>query len=101
MARQATGLVSQKGEGERSAVERIAAFAAEHIGYEGGLDQPMSWDRVVQKFHWLSEAFADEDLRGKLIHAVQQLDSRPISDLMDLLAQVRPTAVFPKTRAGI
>jgi hypothetical protein len=32
---------------------------------------------------------------------VQQLDSRPISDLMDLLAQVRPTAVFPKTRAGI
>jgi 2-methylcitrate dehydratase len=26
----------------------------EHIGYEGGLDQPMSWDRVVEKFHWLS-----------------------------------------------
>jgi len=45
----------------------------EHIGYEGGLDQPMSWDRVVQKFHWLSEAFAGGDLRSKLIEAVQQM----------------------------
>jgi 2-methylcitrate dehydratase len=101
MARQATGLVSQKGEGERSAVERIAAFAAEHIGYEGGLDQPMSWDRVVQKFHWLSEAFADEGLRGKLIKAVQGLDAHPISAVMDLLAQVRPSETYPRAIAGI
>jgi hypothetical protein len=35
----------------------------EHIGYEGGLDNPLSWDSVVEKFHWLSEACADEDLR--------------------------------------
>jgi hypothetical protein len=61
----------------------------------GGLDQPMSWDRVIEKFHWLSEAFADEDLRNKLIQPVQQLDVRSISDLMDLRAQVQPTAVFP------
>ena len=73
----------------------------EHLGYEGGLDQPMSWDRVVEKFHWLSEAFAEEDLRNRLIQAVQQLDLRPTSDLMDLLAQVRPTAVFPSTHPGI
>jgi 2-methylcitrate dehydratase len=73
----------------------------EHIGYEGGLDQPMSWDRVVEKFHWLSERFADENLRSKLIGTVQQLDAQPISALMDLLAQVRPTAAYPKTRAGI
>jgi 2-methylcitrate dehydratase len=73
----------------------------EHLGYEGGLDQPMSWDRVVEKFHWLSEAFAEEDLRNRLIQAVHQLDVRPISDLMDLLAQVRPTAVFPRTHPGI
>ena len=58
----------------------------EHIGYEGGLDQPMSWDRVVEKFHWLSERFADENLRSKLIGTVQQLDAQPISALMDLLA---------------
>ena len=73
----------------------------EHIGYEGGLDNPMSWDRVVEKFHWLSEGFADDDLRDRLIETVQQLDTRPVSDLMNLLAQVRSTAVFPKTHPGI
>jgi 2-methylcitrate dehydratase len=46
----------------------------EHLGYEGGLDKPMSRDRVVEKFHWLSQAFAEEDLRNRLIQAVQQLD---------------------------
>ena len=73
----------------------------EQLGYEGGLANPMSWERTVEKFHWLSEPFADEDLRGRLIEAVQQLDSRRISDLMVLLAQVRPTAVFPAIHPGI
>jgi 2-methylcitrate dehydratase len=35
----------------------------EHIGYEGGIDSPMSWDRVVEKFYWLSEASAEASLR--------------------------------------
>jgi 2-methylcitrate dehydratase len=73
----------------------------EHLGYEGGLDNPMSWGRIVEKFHWLSEAFADEDLRERLIRAVERLDTAPVSDLIGLLAQVRPTAVFPKTHPGI
>jgi 2-methylcitrate dehydratase len=73
----------------------------EQVGYEGGLTTPMSWDRTVEKFHWLSESFADEDLRGRLIEAVQQLDSRRTSELTDLLAQVRPAAVFPETHPGI
>jgi hypothetical protein len=72
-------------------------LAKEQLGWEGGLANPMSWDRTMEKFHWLSEPFADEDLRNRLIETVQQLDTRPISDLMDLLAQVRPTVVFPKT----
>ena len=76
-------------------------LAIEHIGYEGGLDKPMSWDRVVEKFHWLSEAYADEELRGRIIDAVQKIDARPISHLMGLLAQVRPSAVYPITRHGI
>jgi 2-methylcitrate dehydratase len=79
--------------------ERV--FLKEQHGYEGGLNNPMSWDRTVQKFHWLSEPFADEDLRNRLIQLVQQLDVRPISDLMDLLAQVRCTAAFPRTHPGI
>ena len=73
----------------------------EQLGYEGGLTNPMSWERTVEKFQWLSEPFADDDLRSKLIAAVQQLDALPISDLTDLLARVRPTAVFPAIRRGI
>src|SRR5579863_8789717 len=73
----------------------------EQVGYEGGLTNPMSWDRTVEKFHWLSEPFADSDLRKRLIEAVQQLDERPITDLMDLLSQVRPAAFFPATHPGI
>jgi len=73
----------------------------EHIGYEGGIDNPMSWNRVVEKFHWLSEQFADASLRYELIHAVQELDAKPISALLDLLGMVRPTAAFRKTHHGI
>jgi hypothetical protein len=32
---------------------------------------------------------------------VHQIDAGPISDLMDLLAQVRPSAAFPQTLRGI
>ena len=73
----------------------------EQLGYEGGLSNPMSWDRTVEKFHWLSEPFAGQDLRSRLIEAVQQLDVRPISDLMNLLGQVQPAAVFPAIHPGI
>ncbi len=76
-------------------------FTKEQKGYEGGLTNPLSWDRTVEKFHWLTEAFAGEDLRSRLIGAVQQLDKTALSDLMDLLAQVRPTAVFPRNHPGI
>jgi hypothetical protein len=50
----------------------------------------MSWNRVVEKFDRLSEAYADDSLRGRIIEAVLQLDARPISDLMDLLARFVP-----------
>jgi 2-methylcitrate dehydratase len=76
-------------------------FVKEQNGYEGGLTNPMSWERTVEKFHWLAEAFADEELRSRLIGAVERLDTLELSDLTDLLAQVRPTAVFPTTHPGI
>jgi hypothetical protein len=50
---------------------------------------------------WLSEVFADEGLRSKLIKAVKELDTHPISAVMDLLAQVRPSEKYPRTIAGI
>jgi 2-methylcitrate dehydratase len=83
----------------RTKDERV--FVKEQHGYEGGLNNPMSWDRTVEKFHWLSEACADEGLRNRLVQVVEQLDARPISDLTDLLAQVRRSAAFARTHPGI
>jgi 2-methylcitrate dehydratase len=77
------------------------ALVKEHLGYEGGLDQPMSWERTVEKFHWLSEPFADSELRKNIIVAVQELDKRPLSNLIKFLAQAHSTAVYPRTHAGI
>jgi 2-methylcitrate dehydratase len=76
-------------------------FVKEQDGYEGGLTNPMSWERTVEKFHWLAEASADEDIRRRLIWAVEQLDTSKLSNLTDLLAMVRPKAVFPPTHRGI
>jgi 2-methylcitrate dehydratase len=76
-------------------------FVKEQNGYEGGLTNPLTWDRTVEKFHWLAEPFAHEGLRNEIISTVQQLDARPLSDLIDLLASVRSTAVFPRTLKGI
>jgi len=76
-------------------------FVKEQNGYEGGLTNPLTWDRTVEKFHWLAEPFADEDLRNEIVSTVQLLDARPISELIDLLAQVSSTTVFPRTLKGI
>jgi 2-methylcitrate dehydratase len=76
-------------------------FVKEQNGYEGGLTNPMSWERTVEKFHWLAEAFADEELRSGIIRAVEQLDTLEVSDLTALLAEVRPNATFPATHRGI
>jgi 2-methylcitrate dehydratase len=73
----------------------------EKLGYEGSLANPMSWERVVEKFHWLSEAYADASLRERLIEVVQTLDERPLSDLMSLLASVKPMATYSTMHLGI
>jgi 2-methylcitrate dehydratase len=70
-------------------------------GYEGGLTNPLTWERTVEKFQWLAEPFASECLRNKIVNTVQQLDAKPISDLMELLAQVSSTVLFPRTLKGI
>jgi 2-methylcitrate dehydratase len=70
-------------------------------GYEGAQDQPLTWKRVVEKFNWLAEPYADAGLREAIITEVEILDQRPISALMSLLARVRPNATFPATLRGI
>jgi 2-methylcitrate dehydratase len=76
-------------------------FAREQRGYEGGLGNPFSWERTVEKFHWLSEPFADGALRTSIIETVETLDQRPISDLMKLLAAVKQKATYPAQSGGI
>jgi len=70
----------------------------EQSDYEGGLGNPLSWEREVEKFNWLSEPFADAALRNGIIELVADLDQHSIEDLMNLLAKVSPRAVFPTTR---
>jgi 2-methylcitrate dehydratase len=76
-------------------------FDREHLGYEGGLSNPLSWERVVEKFNWLSEPFADAALRHNIVEAVMTIDQRPITDLMGLLGKVNPKAVHPAFDPGI
>ena len=73
-------------------------FDREQSDYEGGLGNPLSWEREVEKFNWLSEPFADAALRNDIIELVADLDQYSIEDLMNLLAKVSPRAVFPATR---
>ena len=76
-------------------------FDREQVGYEGGLGNPLSWERAVEKFNWLSEPFADAALRHNIIEAVVKIDERPIADLMGLLGKVNPKAVYPASHPGI
>ena len=76
-------------------------FEREQMGFEGGLGNPLSWERAVEKFNWLSEPFADDALRNNIIEAVMKIDQRPIADLMGLLATVSPKAVHPAFHTGI
>lgn len=54
-------------------------FVKEQNGYEGSLTNSMSWERTVEKFHWLAEASADEELRSRIIGAVEHLDTSRLS----------------------
>jgi len=78
-----------------------STFDREHLGYEGGLGNPLSWGRTVEKFNWLSESFADAALRDNIVEAVMKIDERPMADLMGLLGKVSPKAIHPAFHPGI
>ena len=71
-------------------------FSHQQSDYEGSPTQPLSWDRVVEKFHWLAEPFCDEGLRAEIVEAVERLDDNPIGDLTGLLSAVSPAATRPR-----
>ncbi|MBY8856393.1 MmgE/PrpD family protein [Nocardia sp. CA2R105] len=70
----------------------------EQSDFEGSPTRPMSWERVVDKFHWLGEPFADDGLRGDIITAVEHLQDIPIAELTRLLGAVSPAARRPRSR---
>jgi 2-methylcitrate dehydratase len=59
--------------------------------YEGFLTRPMTWETVSEKFYALSEGYVPPELQRVIISAVANLESMPVSNLMSLLSQVRPT----------
>jgi len=61
----------------------------------------MSWDRVVEKFHWIAEPFADIALRGAIIDAVNRLDEIPVAELAELLSAVSPVTQRARTRGRL
>jgi 2-methylcitrate dehydratase len=73
----------------------------EQSDFEGSPTRPMSWDRVVEKFHWLAEPFADSGLRSEIIHAVRNLEEISVAELAGLLAAVSPRVQRPRTKGRL
>ncbi|MFV8318475.1 MmgE/PrpD family protein [Mycobacterium sp. 23] len=68
------------------------SLSREQSDYEGSPSHPMSWDRVVEKFHWLAEPFCGAGLCGEIIDVVRRIDEIAVRDLTALLGAVSPTA---------
>ena len=71
-------------------MERESRAQSETDRVEGARSRPFTWDRTVEKLHWLAEQYADEGLRGAIIDTVGHLDEAPVSGLTGLLAKVSP-----------
>ena len=65
-------------------------ISREQEDFEGARSRPFTWDRTVEKFHWLAEQYADDGLRGAIVDTVAHLDEVPVSALTGLLAKVSP-----------
>ncbi len=72
-------------------------FSQEQSDYEGSPTRPLSWGRVVDKFHWLAEPFCGAGLRDEIIDAVERLDEIRTGDLTALLGAVSPKATRPRS----
>ena len=73
----------------------------EQSDFEGSPTRPMSWDRVVDKFHWLAEPFADDALRAEIIDAVHRLDDISVAELAALLGRGESIGAAARTRGRL
>jgi 2-methylcitrate dehydratase len=76
-------------------------LSREQKDFEGAPSRPLSWQRTVEKFHWLAEQYASDDLRNTIVETVKHLTDEPVSTLTGLLSQVSPEPRLPKTRSPI
>ncbi|TAM52494.1 MAG: MmgE/PrpD family protein [Paraburkholderia sp.] len=76
-------------------------LSKEHVGFEGGLDNPLTVERTIEKFHWLSEPYAAQSLRDEIVELVMDLQNHSIGEMMGLMMQVSPTKKFAVTHRGI
>jgi 2-methylcitrate dehydratase len=76
-------------------------LSREQTDFEGAPTRPMPRDRVVEKFHWLSEPYADPALRDDIVAVVEELDSHPVAELTALLARVSPTPMRTRSHRFI
>jgi 2-methylcitrate dehydratase len=73
----------------------------EQEDFEGAPTRPLTWSRTVEKFHWLAEQYADDNLRDAIVHTVSRLGDEPVSTLTALLTEVSRQPRLPKTRQAI
>ena len=76
-------------------------FSREQHDFEGSPSRPLTWERTVEKFHWLSEQYAASALRDEIVDGVQQLGAAPVSELTRLLGDVSPARRLPRMRPPI
>jgi len=65
-----------------------SVVAREKRDYEGFRTRPMSWEAVRQKFDALSRERLGEQLRDRIVEAVQGLDEIQVGELTSLLEEV-------------
>jgi 2-methylcitrate dehydratase len=61
----------------------------EKLDYEGFHTRPMSWETVIHKFNALAEPYTDLELRDNIIETVQHFEQKQVSDLTQLLTEIR------------
>jgi 2-methylcitrate dehydratase len=76
-------------------------LSREQSDYEGSLTRPMSWERVVEKFHWLAEPFCGDALRADIVAAVEHIDEIPVAELAGLLGTATRAAQRPRSRVRL
>ena len=53
--------------------------------YEGFFTRPLSWEKAAEKFERLASPYADQSLRGSIVHAARHLEEIEVRELTGLL----------------